>query len=155
MQARCPRARLRLVGTAPPREVLDLAAAAVEVIPDAPSVDEHLEAAAVVLAPVRSGGGMRMKVLQALAAGKAVVTTSLGADGYLEFDRDPPLVIADGRDAIADATATLLEDTSARHDLGRRARAFATRHYSPEAWAQRLEAVYEEAREARIEVARG
>jgi glycosyltransferase involved in cell wall biosynthesis len=148
-------ARLRIVGTAPTAEVRDLAGPQVEVIADAESVEPHLEAAAVVLAPVRTGGGMRMKVLQALACGKAVVTTRRGAEGYDRFEAEPPLVVADEAPEIAAATAALLEDGSRRRELGRSARAFAQRHYSPQAWAERLELVYEEAREARVEVVRG
>ncbi len=145
VRARRPEARLRLVGSSPPREVLDLHGPGVEVIADAPSVRPHLEAAALVIAPVRSGGGMRMKVLEAMAAGKAVVTTPLGAEGFDVLDPAPPLAIAEGADAIAAATAALLGDDGMRRDLGRGARDFARRRHTPGAWAARLEAVYEEA----------
>ena len=148
VRARHPQARLRLVGSAPPREVLDLAGPGIEVIADAPSMQPHLEAAAVVLAPVRSGGGMRMKVLEALARRKAVVTTSLGAEGFTGFEPELPFVVADDSEAIATATADLLSDDGRRQELARRARGFAERHHSPEAWAARLETVYEEARAA-------
>lgn len=146
VRARYPGAQLRLVGSAPPREVLELAGPGIEVVADAPSMEPHLEAAAVVLAPVRSGGGMRMKVLEALARQKAVVTTSLGAEGFTGFEAEPPFLVADDSNAIAAATAELLGDEERRHELARRARGFAERHHSPEAWATRLEAVYEEAR---------
>ncbi len=144
--AGCPTARLRIVGAGPPPEVRALAGGAVEVIADAPSVEPHLAAAAVVLAPVRTGGGMRMKVLEALARGKAVVTTSRGAEGYTELDPTPPLVIADDAAGIAAAAAALLTDPNGRRELGRRAAEFARAHYSPAAWALRLEQVYGEAR---------
>jgi polysaccharide biosynthesis protein PslH len=143
--AAVPGARLRIVGSSPPRDVLDLAGPHVEVIADPPSVEPHLEAAAVVLAPVRSGGGMRMKVLEPLAKGKAVVTTRLGAEGFTEFEPGPPFEIAETGEEIAAATARLLGDEVARHELGQRARRFAERHHSPQAWAARLENVYEEA----------
>jgi glycosyltransferase involved in cell wall biosynthesis len=145
--ARRPEARLRIVGAAPPAEVRALAGPRVELVADAPSVLPHLEEAAVVMAPVRTGGGMRMKVLQAMAAGKAVVTTTRGAEGFDGFGEEPPLAVADGEAEIAAATAALLEDDERRLGLGERAREFAERHHSPEAWAERLTAVYEEARE--------
>lgn len=145
VRTRHPGARLRLVGSAPPREVLELAGPDVEVIADAPSMQPHLEAASVVLAPVRSGGGMRMKVLEAMARQRAVVTTPLGAEGFTALDPEPPFAVAEDADGIGAATAGLLADDSARHGLGRRARDFAERHHSPRAWAARLEAVYEEA----------
>ncbi len=144
--AAAPQARLRIVGSSPPREVLDLAGPAVEVIADPPSVEPHLAAASVVIAPVRSGGGMRMKVLEPMAMGKAVVTTSLGAEGFTGFEDEAPLAIADSGEEITAATARLLSDEGARRELGRRARQFAQSHHSPEAWADRLGNVYEEAR---------
>lgn len=142
-------AQLRLVGAAPPQEVRDLAGPRVDLFADAPSVLPHLEAAAVVLAPVRTGGGMRMKILQAMASGKAVVTTSRGVEGYDTFDEELPLAVADAELEIAVRTSTLLEDDTRRRRLGQAAREFAERHHSPEAWAGRLTAVFEEARATR------
>jgi glycosyltransferase involved in cell wall biosynthesis len=107
-----------------------------------------MEAASVVLAPVRDGGGMRMKVLQALAAGKPVVTTGRGAEGFDVLDPAPPLCIAESGEEIAAVAAGLLEDPAERRDLGGRAREFAERWHTPGVWAARLERVYEEAREA-------
>jgi len=141
-----PAARLRLVGSAPPSTVAGLAGPGVEVIADPPEVAPFLEAAAVCVAPVRLGGGMRMKVLHALASGKAVVATHRGADGYLRSGREPPLVLADDADAFARAIAALLRDPRRRAELGRRARAFAEEFHTPAAWGRRLEAIYEEAR---------
>jgi glycosyltransferase involved in cell wall biosynthesis len=143
--AAVPGARLRIVGSSPPRDVLDLAGPHVEVIAGPPSVEPHLEAASVVLAPVRSGGGMRMKVLEPLAKGKAVVTTRLGAEGFNEFGEELPFEVAETSEEIATATAALLSDEGTRRLLGRRAREFAEHHHSPAAWAARLERVYEEA----------
>ncbi|HEV7399276.1 MAG TPA: glycosyltransferase [Solirubrobacterales bacterium] len=144
--AEAPRAQLRIVGSSPPREVLDLAGPGIEVIADAPSVEPHLDAAAVVIAPVRSGGGMRMKVLEPLARGKAVVTTPLGAEGFTGFEQELPFAVADDAAGIAAATVALLADDRRRRELAARARDFAERHHSPAAWAARLETVYEEAR---------
>jgi len=140
-----PGARLRIVGSGPTAEVRALAGPNVELVADAPSVLPHLEEAAVVMAPVRTGGGMRMKVLQAMAAGKAVVTTPRGTEGYTGFGEEPPLAVAESEAEIAAATAELLEDDERRHRLGERARQFAERHHSPEAWAARQTAVFEEA----------
>ena len=149
VRERAPGARLRIVGSVPPPEVRELAGPQVEVVADAPSVLPHLEEAAVVMAPVRTGGGMRMKVLQAMAAGKAVVTTSRGTEGYTGFGEEPPLAVADSEAEIAAATAELLADDEGRRRLGERAREFAECHHSPEAWAERQTAVFEEARAMR------
>lgn len=148
IRARRPGAKLRIVGTVPPAEVRALAGPGVEVVADAPSVRPHMEEATIVLAPVRSGGGMRMKVLQAMAAAKGVVTTSRGAEGFSYLDPAPPLEIANSGEEIAAATAALLEDAPRRQELGRRAREFVERWHTPTAWSARLEAIYEEAVEA-------
>jgi glycosyltransferase involved in cell wall biosynthesis len=147
VRRRFPAARLRLVGSAPPPEVRALAGPEVEVVADVPSMDPHLAAAAIVLAPVRSGGGMRVKVLEAMAMGKAVVTTPLGAEGFDVFEQEPPLAIATDAVEIGDAVAVLLDNASERRALGERAREFALAHHSTEAWVKRLERIYEEARE--------
>jgi glycosyltransferase involved in cell wall biosynthesis len=148
VRARHPGARLRVVGSAPPPEILGLAGDGIEVIADAPSMEPHLEAAAVVVAPVRSGGGMRMKVLEAMARRKAVVTTDLGAEGFAGLEPKLPLVLANDTAGIAAGIAGLLERDGERRELGRQAREFAQRHHSPAAWAARLEAVYAETRVA-------
>ena len=147
VRRRFPAVRLRLVGSAPPAEVRALAGPEVEVIADVPSMQPHLAAASVILAPVRNGGGMRVKVLEAMALGKAVVTTPLGAEGFDVFDEEPPLAIATDAVGIADAVARLLDDADERRALGQRACEFALAHHSPEAWVKRLERIYEEARE--------
>ncbi len=147
VRARQPGARLRIVGSAPPPEVLALAGEGIEIVADAPSIEGHLAEAAVVMAPVRTGGGMRIKVLEAMARGKAVVTTRRGAEGYTELNPQPPLEVADDAAGIAATTAALLADPAGRRELGQRAAAFARANYSPSAWGQRLEQVYGEARE--------
>jgi glycosyltransferase involved in cell wall biosynthesis len=147
--ARRPRARLRIAGSNAPAEVLALPGEAIEVISDAPDVEPLIDAAAVVVAPVRTGGGMRMKVLQALGAGKAVVTTGRGSEGFDCFGAPPPLAVAESSEEFAAKTAALLADPARQRALGGAARTFAEQHYSPGAWAARLERIYAEAGEER------
>ncbi|HVY78144.1 MAG TPA: glycosyltransferase family 4 protein [Solirubrobacterales bacterium] len=142
--AQRPAARLRIVGSAAAAEILALAGPAIEVIADAPSVEPLLAAAAVVVAPVRTGGGMRMKVLEAMAAGKAVVTTSRGGEGFDCFEQPPPLALADDATGFATAVAGLLGGSERRRRVSEAARRFAESHYSPGAWAKRLEEAYGE-----------
>jgi glycosyltransferase involved in cell wall biosynthesis len=146
-----PEARLEIVGTAAAPGLLGLAGDRVRVVSDAPSVRPHLERASLVLAPLRTGGGMRMKVLEAMACGKAVVTTPRGAEGFAGFGEEPPLAIAEGAEEFARVTAGLLDDPARRRELAGGARDFAERRHSPRAWAERLTEVYEEARAAHLE----
>jgi glycosyltransferase involved in cell wall biosynthesis len=145
LRAAHPTVRLRLVGSAPGSDVLALRGPHVEVVADPPDTRPHLEAAAVVVAPVRTGNGMRMKVLHAIGSQRAVVTTARGAEGYLEPGTPPPIAIADDVDRFAEATAQLLADENRRHELARRGRAFAVARHSHTAWAARLETVYDDA----------
>jgi glycosyltransferase involved in cell wall biosynthesis len=114
------------------------------VLGEVPSVAPFLEAAAVVLAPIRIGGGMRMKALHALASGKPLVTTLRGAEGLAVAGVEPPFLAADEPETFALLVAGLLQDGNMRRQLGARARSFALEHYSPHAYCNRLEAVYGE-----------
>lgn len=139
-----PGTRLTLVGSYPPPQVMALACDDIVVTGRVPAVEPYLEEAAVVLAPIRIGGGMRMKVLQAMALGKAVVTTSRGSEG-LKFDiEQAPVGIADDAEAIARLTAALLASEEQRRTQGQHARAYVIEHHSATAYAHRLEAVYRE-----------
>jgi polysaccharide biosynthesis protein PslH len=139
-------ARLTVVGAYPPRSVRRLATADVVVTGLVSDVEPFLRRAAVVVAPVRTGGGMRVKVLQAMALGKPVVTTALGARGIDAPDGDPPLAVAESAEAFAGAVAHLLASPSARRELGRRARTLVESTRSWAAFSDRLNATYEEIR---------
>ncbi len=140
-----PGARLQLLGIHAPAEILALGAQdGVEVLGAVPDLAPFFARAAVVMAPIRTGGGMRMKVLHAMASGKAVVTTPLGSEGLSE-DGTPPLALGADADALARVSADLLADPAACAELGARARAFVVERYGPDAYARRLERVYEEA----------
>lgn len=142
LRARRPGVRLSIVGESPPDAVRNLAGEDIAVTGRVPAVEPYLERAAVVLAPIRLGGGMRRKVLQGMATGKAVVATPAGAEGIAVEGSLPPLIVARNAEEIADATAQLLADADARRALGERARAFVARHHSWSRYEQRLDALY-------------
>lgn len=144
LRTRWPGVRLAIVGGYPTKAVQALTEDDIVVAGRVPSIIPFLERAAVVLAPLRTGGGMRVKVLQAMALGKAVVTTPLGAEGLVPTDCQPPIAIAETAEGFADITAALLGDRDYRRSLGRRARDFVTEHHNWSAYGRRLEAIYEE-----------
>jgi polysaccharide biosynthesis protein PslH len=144
LQARFPGARLTLVGDHPPAAVQALRGRGIEVTGRVPAVEPFLERAAVVLAPLRTGGGLRMKVLQAMAMGKAVVATPLAAEGIAAPGGEPALALAGDAEGFAARTAALLADPAERAALGRRARAVVTEHHGWAGYAERLEALYAE-----------
>jgi glycosyltransferase involved in cell wall biosynthesis len=145
LRSRDAHARLTVVGPWAPEAVRALACDDIRVTGPVPDVRPYLEAAAVVLAPLRIGGGMRMKVLEALALGRAVVTTGRGAEGLDSAPADA-FVVAESSEEVALAVTRLLAEPQARDAMGARARAFAVEHHSSAAYASRLERIYEEAR---------
>ena len=136
-----PQARLTIVGPEPPAEVRALADARVEVTGEVPEVRPYLDAAAVVAAPIRVGGGMRVKVLEALAAGKAVVATPLAVEGMALDDGHQLRIAADGA-LFAESLRELLVDRDARAALAARARKWAVEHGSWDRSVARYEALY-------------
>jgi glycosyltransferase involved in cell wall biosynthesis len=122
-----PEARLELVGNAPGEEILALEGDGVSVHGSVPDVRPHLDRAAVVVAPIRIGGSMRMKVLEALAAGKAVVATPRAAEG-VEATPGEHLLVAESEDDLVEAIVELLLDPPRRRRLAESARRWAETH---------------------------
>jgi polysaccharide biosynthesis protein PslH len=112
-----PGARLLLVGRDPAARVRALTGPGVEVTGTVPEVRRHLAAARVAVAPLLSGGGSRLKVLEALEAGRPVVATAVGAEG-LEHLAGRGLVVADGARPFAEALTGLLADPARAERLG-------------------------------------
>jgi glycosyltransferase involved in cell wall biosynthesis len=113
-------ARFRIVGRNPGSRVQRLAAADVEVTGSVPSVVDHLREAAVVVVPLRIGGGTRLKIYEAMAAGKAIVSTTVGAEG-LEIHPGKDIWLADHASSMAEAVVTLLQDPERRRGFERAA----------------------------------
>ncbi len=117
IRARHPGARFTMVGARPGDAVRRLHNGAdVIVAASVPDLEPYYRRAALVVVPMRLGGGTRIKVLEALVHGRAVVTTSIGAEG-LELRSGDALQIADGAEPFADACVRLLGDAAARHRL--------------------------------------
>jgi glycosyltransferase involved in cell wall biosynthesis len=95
VRASIPEARLRLVGRDPAPEVCGLARLpGIELFASVPDVRPHLEAASLLAVPLAAGGGTRLKILEAFAAGLPVVSTPIGCEG-LAVDPGVHLVVAD------------------------------------------------------------
>jgi glycosyltransferase involved in cell wall biosynthesis len=92
----------------------------------------ELAGASVVLVPLRSGGGTRLKILEAFGAGRAVVSTALGAEGIEAVNRRH-LLISDSAVGLADEVAALLQDPERRRELAAGGRRLAEERYGWEA----------------------
>ncbi|MCS7282445.1 MAG: glycosyltransferase [Anaerolineae bacterium] len=98
----------------------------------------YIAGAAVYVAPLRIGGGTRLKLLEAMAMERAVVATRLGAEGY-EVRDGKELLLADDAETFAQAILTLLRDPDRRAALGRSARRFVEHRYDWSVLAPRIE----------------
>ncbi len=141
--ARCPGSRLELIGDRPPAWLRDGSWPGVTVTGKVPDVTPHLDRAAVVVAPLSTGGGLRVKVLEALAFGKALVASPLAVEGIALTDGRNYLR-ADGDAAFADAVALLLGDERRRVELGRAAREWAEANLGWQGTVAAYEALYAE-----------
>jgi glycosyltransferase involved in cell wall biosynthesis len=135
VRERRPDAVLHLVGDRPPKAVRELANDGIVVTGRVPDVRPFLDAAAVVVAPLRMGGGMRNKVLEALAAGKAVVASGLAAAG-LNAEEAQQLRLAETDSEFAAAIVELLQDEEARRALAGGARRWSEAHLG---WDERVD----------------
>jgi glycosyltransferase involved in cell wall biosynthesis len=94
----------------------------------------QLAVAKVAIVPLLAGSGTRFKILEAWAAQRAVVSTSLGAEG-LAAKSGQHLLIADSAEAFANATLTALRSHELRRQLGENGNALYRSHYTwPKAW---------------------
>ena len=119
VRAAVPAAELLLVGRDPGRRVRALAASDIEVTGTVEDVRPHLSRAQVALAPLLSGGGTRLKVLEALDAGRPVVATTVGIDGLAHLVGNG-VVVADQPADFADAVVDLLLHPARAAVIGQR-----------------------------------
>jgi glycosyltransferase involved in cell wall biosynthesis len=125
---RYPDARLRIVGRSPSSETKALASlTGVEVIGDVPDIKPHLREAKVLAVPLDSGGGTRLKILEAFAAGLPVVSTAIGCEGLGVRHREH-LLIAE-REQFASGIVALFDDEDLALQLATRARTLARERF--------------------------
>ena len=136
-----PEARCKIIGARPSPSLLALAGPRVELTGFVPDLRPHLAAAAAVVVPLRLGGGTRLKIVEAMAMGKAVVSTTLGAEG-IEAVPGRDILIADQPKAFADAVNGLLAEPGLAKRIGQAARQLAVERYSWSGAARALEGFY-------------
>jgi glycosyltransferase involved in cell wall biosynthesis len=108
----------------------------------------YIQRAAVFVAPILSGGGTKLKVLEAMAAGKAIVSTSMGVEGIEGKDQEH-FIVTDGPDAFSSRVVSLLNDRVLRDRLGANARKRAMEKYDWEAICEAMSGIYQGAKEVR------
>lgn len=126
IQADVPDARFQIVGRNPDRRVKKWESQSIEVTGRVPSVVKYLHESAVVIVPLRIGGGTRLKIYEAMATAKAVVSTTIGAEG-LDVHHGRDIMLADDARSFAQAVIMLLRDRELRRRYEHAAAETATR----------------------------
>jgi len=123
--------KMKIIGDHPPRELSILASnnSGINILGFVPDIREHFARAAVQVVPLRIGGGTRLKILDGLAMGKAVVSTSIGAEG-LELRDGFNILFADTVEAFATKVIKLLKNPRIRERLGKNGRSTVEKKYS-------------------------
>jgi glycosyltransferase involved in cell wall biosynthesis len=141
VRASHPDAKLTLIGRSEGVDTREMMKPGVEVLGEVPDIRPYVQRATVVAVPVRIGGGTRLKVVEGLAMGKPIVSTSLGCEGLAVRDGEH-LLIADDPAAFASRIVEVFEDPSRTEKLGRAGRRLVEDRYSWDLAGERLEALY-------------
>ena len=142
IQDKVPDVQFSIVGGNPSARVQRLAEReGVVVTGRVPEIKPYFAEATVFVVPLRIGSGTRLKILEALAMGKAIVSTSVGAEG-LDLKDGEEIFIADEPTAFADAVTRLLTDASLRRRVGENGRARVERDYDWRSIAEKLHNLY-------------
>ena len=137
-----PEIKFCIVGSNPSERVLGLQRLeGVVVTGSVEDVRPYISNAAVYVVPLRVGGGTRLKILQALAMRKAVVSTSIGCEG-LDLQPEEHLLVADEPQQFAESTIRLVRDRSLRNRLSESGGALVREKYSWDVIVETLDLAY-------------
>ena len=143
IQERVSDVKFSIVGGNPSARVQKLAEKeGIVVTGRVPEIKPYFAEATVFVVPLRIGSGTRLKILEALAMGKAIVSTSVGAEG-LDLKDGEEIFIADESTAFADAVTRLLTDPTLRRRIGENGRARVERDYDWRSIGEKLHTLYE------------
>ncbi|HWW13943.1 MAG TPA: glycosyltransferase [Candidatus Dormibacteraeota bacterium] len=131
IKKQCPGISLEVVGRSPSRKLLALAETekSIRLTGWVEDIRPYLARGSVCIVPLRIGGGTRLKIFEAMAMGKAVVSTTVGAEG-LPVSPGENILLADTPSDFADAVAALFRDPEQRQRLGTAARTLVQENYS-------------------------
>jgi glycosyltransferase involved in cell wall biosynthesis len=148
IRAQRPNIVFDVVGAKPPPEIVAFGqnGSGVNVTGYVDDPAPYLKNAGVMVVPLRAGGGMRVKILNALAQGLPMVSTTIGCEG-IDVEADRHLLVADTPAEFAQATLRLLEDKQFAAELGRNGRQLIQATYDYRAACRPIDAAYQRSRE--------
>lgn len=142
IKRRLPQAKLLLVGKNPNQFVSSLAGGGVIVDDQVEDIRQAYSQADIFVAPMRLASGTNIKVLEAMAAGLPVVTSSIGIEG-VKAEKEKEVIVADKPDDFADQVAELLSDKKKRQRIGLAGRKLVRRLYDWSEITKKLEEAYQ------------
>jgi sugar transferase (PEP-CTERM/EpsH1 system associated) len=145
IRAEIPGLRFYAVGQDPPPELHKIAEKDIGVVVTGyvDDIRPYVTRSSVYVVPLRVGGGTRLKILDAMAMGKAIVSTTIGAEGIDATD-GKNILLADNPEDFAARVVTILRTSDLRMNLGREARRLVENEYSWGTVGKRLQEAYED-----------
>jgi len=141
-----PGAHLTIIGKNPPPDFLEQAeqdAQHLRVTGYVEELDPYLAEAAIMVVPVRAGGGMRVRILEAFARGMPVVTTTVGLEG-IDAQDGQEVIVRDDPVSFAQAVVDLLRHPERQAQLAEAGRRLAVDRYDWQAALKTLDGVYDQ-----------
>ena len=146
IRKRVPDASLTIIGKNPPQDFLDLAARApesIKVTGYVPELAPYLEQSTLMVVPVRAGGGMRVRILEAFAYAMPVVTTTIGLEG-IQAELEKDVLVADTAEDFAKRVIELLENIPLQEKLAANGRQLAEKKYDWQVVLSAMQPIYEQ-----------
>jgi polysaccharide biosynthesis protein PslH len=132
-----------IVGAEPPPEVVKLGSEHIHVTGRVPDILPYYRQCSVCVVPLRAGGGTRLKILEAMALGRPVISTSIGCEG-LDVKQGRHILVADDPEKFAEASIRLLTDEGLYRSIVSEARQLVEHKYDWESIAGHLLMIYKE-----------
>lgn len=140
---RLPEIELHLAGRYMPEWLKKLDVPRITVDGEVPDVWEYMQRFSIMVVPLFSGSGIRIKIVEAMAAGKAIITTAIGAEG-INYENGQHLIIAKDANSFTDAIVRLCNDKELRISLGENARKLIAKEHDNNKLMEKLTAFYSE-----------
>ena len=132
-----------LAGRHMPEWLRELKNPHVDVIGEVPNAKEFVANHNVAIVPLLSGSGIRIKIIESMAMGKAVITTQIGAEGIL-YDEDVNIIIAENKAKMAEAIHRINENPASAEEIGKAARKLVEEVYDNRKLIERLLLFYQQ-----------
>ncbi|HLF64510.1 MAG TPA: glycosyltransferase family 4 protein [Saprospiraceae bacterium] len=138
-----PEVTLHVAGRNTPRSLFSTSLKHVFIHGEVPNASEFISRYDAMVVPLFSGSGMRVKILEGMALGKVVISTSLGKEGIEARDKEE-IIVADDATAFVHAIGYCLRQPDILEVIGENARAFVKRHFNNREITQRLFEIYQQ-----------